>query len=97
MTRDEIQHRWDAATRQGDDDALITLVCNDVLDYPRESMDVHLTPFATIRDLVGGPPPRLIGRQRYRANLIKRVAKEIVQQRAFVARLAEVVDKRRTP
>jgi hypothetical protein len=63
------------------------LVCNDVLDFPRESMDVRLTPFATIRDLMGGPPPRFFGRKRWRDRLLERVAREIAQQRAFVAKL----------
>lgn len=90
MTQHELQRRWDDAARKGDDAELITLVCNDVIDFPRESMDAHLTPFATIRELVG-PPPMLFGRQYWRNRLIERVALEIVQHRAFVVRLAKMV------
>lgn len=96
MSPHEIQERWDAAARAGDDAAFVALVCNDVLDYPREALDCSLTPFATIRDLMGGGPPLFWGRERWRNRLLERVAREITQQRAFVREQSNAFARIRT-
>jgi hypothetical protein len=67
-----------------------SLVCHAVRRDPTRFLDQLITPFATPRSLMGGPPPprwRLLARRRWFVRLAARVSHEVTRQEIF-ARLS---------
>jgi hypothetical protein len=88
VTRDGRRARHDHADRSPSE-----LVCAAVRRDPDRYLDQRITPFATPRGLMGGPPPsrwRPLARRRWFCDLALRVAVEIDHQERFSLALSIV-------